>query len=563
MTEQTAPPILSTPESNIFEDPTAEIKPDRDSKLSKQEIRDVYEIERTAREVIEGGWRRVALQFPDGMLGDAPAVFEELEKELGLLEQRAGKRSNGSAENGREKLETEVSTQPADSKIRLAILADTSYGSCCVDEIAAEHVSADVVVHYGRACLSPTARLPVIYVYTSRPLELQTTIDAFEKEFEKGDKVIVMADLTYHSHVPTLVKKLQERGWNTILETEVIHNPTASIPNRKILWHSNSSEDTAEAEALTLQSYQIFHISSPPPALLLTLNSRIASLHIHPTTSAIPDFNTNTTRALTRRYGLLTQLTTVPIIGILINTLSVSNYLSSITTLRNLILAAGKKSYTFVVGKVNIAKMANFSEVGGWVVVGCWESSLLESREFMRPVVTPFELALALEGDGKRVWDGRWRGDFGVLEEGKVGGDEGKTGGEGAEIVYDESAKSEDVEDDEEEDSLPPEFDLRTGRPMHSHSSNSKPSNPSTTSNPANPTSTTLARRAKLDIATVNGTASPGAEYLRNTRTWQGLGSDFRAEGGEEDGNGNAGTVEEGRRGVARGYVVGDEEERT
>lgn len=35
------------------------------------------------------------------------------------------------------------------------ILADTNYGSCCVDEVAAEHMSADAIVHYGRACLSP------------------------------------------------------------------------------------------------------------------------------------------------------------------------------------------------------------------------------------------------------------------------------------------------------------------------------------------------------------------------------------------------------------------------
>ena len=34
------------------------------------------------------------------------------------------------------------------------ILADTTYGSCCVDEVAAEHVGADLIVHYGRTCLS-------------------------------------------------------------------------------------------------------------------------------------------------------------------------------------------------------------------------------------------------------------------------------------------------------------------------------------------------------------------------------------------------------------------------
>jgi diphthamide biosynthesis protein 2 len=28
--------------------------------------------------------------------------------------------------------------------------------SCCVDEVAAEHVNADLVVHYGHACMSPS-----------------------------------------------------------------------------------------------------------------------------------------------------------------------------------------------------------------------------------------------------------------------------------------------------------------------------------------------------------------------------------------------------------------------
>jgi len=35
------------------------------------------------------------------------------------------------------------------------ILGDTSYGSCCVDEVAASHIEADGIIHFGRACLSP------------------------------------------------------------------------------------------------------------------------------------------------------------------------------------------------------------------------------------------------------------------------------------------------------------------------------------------------------------------------------------------------------------------------
>ncbi|RDL31010.1 uncharacterized protein BP5553_09799 [Venustampulla echinocandica] len=547
-----APPVLSTPETHLFSDPTPLAIPTKESRLSNDEIRETYEIERTAREIIQGAWRRVALQFPDEMLVDAPRVFEGLASELENLSQEGGEEGNRS------------------TRRRLYILADTSYGCCCVDEIAAEHVDAEVVVHYGRACLSPTARLPVLYVFTSRKLDADDAASGFEESFDsKEEKVIMMADLTYQSHVKPLVERLRKSGWKNVRETAVIHDPVAEIPNRKIVW------EEGEEGKEPLQEWRIWHISDPPPALLLTLSSRIKELLIYPTTASTSPskpgpknqiIRSNTTAVLRRRYALLTRLTTVPIIGILINTLSVANYLSSTGTLQAMISRAGKKSYTFVVGKVNAAKMANFSEVGAWVVLGCWESSLLEG-DFYAPVVTPFELELALQKDGERVWSGEWRGDFeSVLWTGGTSDVVGN-GGEKKEVddgsLIGEKQQQDDEDNDEsEEESQPPEFDLRTGRyvshsrPMFS-SSTSASTTTTTPSSSDPPTSKVLARRAKGDLATVNGAVSPGAEFLRSQRTWTGLGSDFNDEG---DGDGDsAGRIEEGRGGIARGYTVGGE----
>jgi diphthamide biosynthesis protein 2 len=66
--------------------------------------------------------------------------------------------------------------------------------------------------------------------------------------------------------------------------------------------------------------------------------------------------------------------------------------------------------------------------------------------------------------------------------------------------------------------------------------------------------SSALALRPKAELAMVNGVVSPGAEYLRSQRTWQGLGSDYDAEAST--------AIEEGRSGVARGYTVGENQER-
>jgi diphthamide biosynthesis protein 2 len=540
MTEQTAPPVLSTPDIQIFEDPTPISSVARPQRLDDQELRDVYEIQRTAEEVKAGGWRRIALQFPDGMLHDATRVFEDLQATIHKLPARAV-----AVEDHLQELDITKRTTPA-VKERLFILADTSYGACCVDEIAAEHVDADVVIHYGRSCLSPTARLPVIYVYTSQSLEVDEVVRSFQSTFPETDRnVILMADITYNNHVPVVLQQLQALGYTNIFSPEIIHDPSSLLPNR-------TAPPSATIESL--KSYHLFHISSPPPALLLTLSSRLASLHIHSTDSSNNALEAKTSRLLMRRYALLTSLSTCPIFGILINTLSVKNYLPTITRIQAQIAAAGKKSYTFVVGKVNAAKVANFSEIGGWIVVGCWESSLIESSDFFRPIITPFELGLALQSDEERLWTGEWRGDFSSLADAvPVTRERQATNDDG---------EQENGEIDDDDDSAPPEFDLRTGRyvshsrPMRNPAAattgtmaESKPESTTTTTS-----SSSLIKRANGDLAMINGTASPGAEYLRSQRTWKGLGSDFEIKYEDEEGA----QVEEGRSGVARGYTVGE-----
>lgn len=588
MNTPTTAPVLSTPAEHIFDEPTPAALPTTESRLSEEQLYIQYEVKRTIAEIREGRWKRIALQFPDEMLVDAPRVFERLRDGLRMERKEVRRRKDvdggDAAEGVIEEMEKakvsegedqEIEKDADDTEEKLCILADTSYGACCVDEIAAEHVDAGVVVHYGRACLSPTARLPVIYVFTSPPLDLDVAVNSFKETYQdKHEQVCLVADIPYSHHIPTLHQRLKIEGYDNIFATEVLHDPSSLLPNRTI-------PPQAREDAEALKEYSIFHISTPPTSLLLILSSRVKRIHIFPTTSpsGTPNPHTPTTleattaHLLRRRYALLTRLPSIPIIGILINTLSVSNYSTAITHIQSLIRQAGKKSYLFVVGKVNAAKIANFSEVGAWVVIGCWESSLLESKEFYAPVVTPFELEVALRGDGERVWGGEWVGDFSALlareKEGEsVGGVEAEGGNEG---VNGDGGSWEDQASDDE----PPDFDLRTGRyvsrtrPMGRAKGAPSYTTPSIgsvngVSAAEAPPSSALVHRARGDVATINGAVSPGAEFLRSKRTWQGLGSDYEI-AYERDGDGKirGAAIEEGRSGVAKGYRVGEDEVRS
>lgn len=118
----------------------------------------------------------------------------------------------------------------------------------------------------------------------------------------------------------------------------------------------------------------------------------------------------NVNKALMKRYYLVERAKDAKIVGIVAGTLGVAKYRSVIEHLKKLLQNAGKKSYTFVVGKLNPAKLANFAEIDIYVLVACPESSLLDQSEFYRPIVSPLEMEFAC--NQAREWTGEYSTDF-------------------------------------------------------------------------------------------------------------------------------------------------------
>lgn len=547
-----AAPVLSTPDNHILTEIEPTTNTERTTSLSEEHFKIRYEIDRTVKAIRDQGWKRVALQFPDHMLSHSARVSQLLSRGLSECVPEPAKFIDADhPELSLDSLRIDTQAQP----VKLTILADTSYGSCCVDEIAAEHVEADAVIHYGRACLSPTARLPVLHIFTQSRFDEAAAVEAFVDAFPHSDSnVILTADIPYASHVQSMADRLSVIGYAAVFAAKIVHDPSSLIPNRTLPQMILENPEQ-------LSAWHIYHIAEPPTALLLNLTSKVQSIRIFR-----PDLDgaignaqaqeANTSMVLRRRYALVTSMSTVSTWGILINTLSVKNYMHVVDHVKKQIAAAGKKSYLFVVGKLNAAKIANFAEIGGWVVIGCWESSLIDSRDFFKPILTPFELELALKTDETRVWTGAWRSDFeGVLEDVRAGVAPRSVpeDGEGQE------AEREELEMDSDEESAPPEFDLRTGR----YVSQSRPMGRPGPSDHGievhgSKSSTALTKRMNGDLVAVNGVASPAAEFLAQQRTWKGLGSDFEIKYEDEEEDEQGGLVEQGRSGVARGYVVGD-----
>ncbi|VFQ82350.1 unnamed protein product [Cuscuta campestris] len=115
-------------------------------------------------------------------------------------------------------------------------------------------------------------------------------------------------------------------------------------------------------------------------------------------------------KILRRRYFLVEKAKDAGIVGILVGTLGVAGYLHMIHQMKDLITRAGKKAYIFVMGRPNPAKLANFPECDVFIYVSCAQTALLDSKEFLAPIITPYEAMLAFNRGSQ--WTGEYVTEF-------------------------------------------------------------------------------------------------------------------------------------------------------
>ncbi|ORX41125.1 putative diphthamide synthesis protein-domain-containing protein [Kockovaella imperatae] len=93
-----------------------------------------FEIHKTVHHIRRDGIKTVALQMPEGLMVYGCAIADIIEEFTGALP---------------------------------LLLADVTYGACCIDDFTAKEMGAEMIVHYGHSCLIPVSQttLKTLYVF--------------------------------------------------------------------------------------------------------------------------------------------------------------------------------------------------------------------------------------------------------------------------------------------------------------------------------------------------------------------------------------------------------------
>ncbi|XP_031633112.1 2-(3-amino-3-carboxypropyl)histidine synthase subunit 2 [Contarinia nasturtii] len=343
---------------------------------SLDEIWNEHRLSECVNWINEHQFEKVCLQFPDELIPFSIAIIAQL-------------KNNSSAQ--------------------LSILGDTSYGSCCVDEIASSHVSANAIIHFGHACLSKVTRLPVHYVFSNFKLDAEKLRQSFHNYFANvSDEIVIFYSTGLFYHLDDIKSALASYTNISYAELAIDERPDnlcwklpkTDVSNVTCVWIGDDNQT-------------FFNLS-------LTVNAKqwiLCDRHNYELKIVQSPLATNWMR---RRNFFVEKCKDAQSIGIVVGTLTADGYLNAVNRVQKLARDRGIRTYLLSVGKINPAKLANFMEIDCFVFVGCPENSIYNSRDFYKPLLSVFEAELALNFAWREQYPNFYAVDFtDILPDGK------------------------------------------------------------------------------------------------------------------------------------------------
>lgn len=262
------------------------------------------------------------------------------------------------------------------------ILADTTYGSCCVDEIAAAHVEAEGLIHFGNACQSKASRLPVLYIFPNFDFDVELFLNSISNLKLENDsqRLIIYFDAGYQYIVDRNSNDITE-GLNDKLKHTV---ELRKYPSPETL--QDNENDICIFVGLDNQAF--FNIS---------MSVKAKKWYIYnPTAQTLKETNPLTTSWIRRRYFYIEKCKDAQTIGLIVATLTAEGYLDIVKRMQEMARASGKRTHIISVGRINPAKLANFMEIDCFILIGCPFNNMYTSRDYFKPIVSVFEAEMAL-----------------------------------------------------------------------------------------------------------------------------------------------------------------------
>lgn len=327
-----------------------------------------FEIHKTIWRIRSLKSKRVALQMPEGLTMFSTTIADIVEKHTG-----------------------------ADT----VIMADVTYGACCVDDYSARALGCDLLVHYGHSCLVPvdrTSGIKMLYVFVDIKLDNLHFVDSIVHNFKDESPRPHLALVSTIQFVATLQSSANE------LRDK--HGFQVTIPQCKPLSPGEilgctSPPDLATdagADVLIYLGDGRFHLESA-----MIANPTLKAFRYDPYSKVFSHEQYDHKLMKQNRLREIGRAVEKSVAGnsntwgVILGTLGRQGSPRILDYLKAVLKAKGMKVISLLLSEIFPDKLKLMHEVDVWIQIACPRLSIDWGLAFERPLLSPYEAALALD----------------------------------------------------------------------------------------------------------------------------------------------------------------------
>ena len=269
------------------------------------------------------------------------------------------------------------------------IMGDVTYGACCVDDFTAEKLGAEYLIHYGHSCLVPinVTKLPTLYVFVEISFDVSHLCRVIRDNFKAEDNIVCMGTIQFTNMASSAVEILRASDF------PLIHMAQAKPLSSGETLGCTSPILPPSTSALVFVADGRFHLES-----VMIQNPNVPAFRYDPYSKIMTKESYDMELMKSVRLSSVQQAKHAEVFGLILGTLGRQGSPGIFKRLKALLRGQGRIVVPFLMAEINPSKLKMIPKVQVWVQVACPRLSIDWSGAYDRPILTPYELEVALGG---------------------------------------------------------------------------------------------------------------------------------------------------------------------
>ena len=314
-----------------------------------------FELHKTIHRIRTSGSKKVALQFPEGLLIFATTISDILTRFC--------------------------------PGIDTLIMGDVTYGACCIDDYTARALGCDLLVHYAHSCLIPVdvTKIKTLYVFVDIGIDTNHLLATLERNFQPGKILAMVGTIQFNATLHTVKPVLERAGFKVLIPQ------IAPLSKGEILGCTSPQLSKDQADLILYLGDGRFHLESA-----MIHNPTLPAYRYDPYSRKLTRETYEHEEMQDLRRQAIQSAWKAKKWGLILGSLGRQGNPHTMSMIENILNERNIPFINVLLSEIFPGKLAMMGDVECWVQIACPRLSIDWGYAFQRPLLTPYEALVAL-----------------------------------------------------------------------------------------------------------------------------------------------------------------------